>query len=254
VSVVRPIRLPARRDATRITLKLIDSFALFCEGAEVAVPMSAQRVVAFITLQRRPVLRRYVAGSLWLDASEEQAQANLRSALWRLHRCGLQPVAVDDQKLRLADGVEVDFYAAEAAVRRALVGTPEDVVDIDPFGLAGDLLPDWYEDWALLERESHRQLRLLALDTVCERLLEAGRLSEALTAGLIAVAGDPLRESGQRAVVRAYLADGNKAEAIRQYRFFRRLLGDRLGLEPSDQMQELIGGLEATRQLLADRR
>lgn len=211
--------------------------------------MSAQRVVAFVTLQRRPVLRRYVAGSLWLDASEERAHANLRSALWRLHRCGLQPVAVDDQQLRLADGVEVDFYEAEAAVRRALVAPPEEVVDIDPSGLAGDLLPDWYEDWSLLEREHHRQMRLLALDTVCERLLEAGRLSEALTAGLVAVAGDPLRESGHRAVVRAYLAGGNTGEAIRQYSLCRRLLGDHLGLEPSEQMQDLVGGLEASSRL-----
>jgi len=228
-------------------LKLLDSFALFREGAEVAVPMSAQRVVAFVTLQRRPVLRRYVAGSLWLDASEERAHANLRSALWRLHRCGLQPVAVDDQQLRLADGVEVDFYEAQAAARRALVAPPEEVVDIDPSELAGDLLPDWYEDWSLLEREHHRQMRLLALDTVCDRLLEAGRLSEALTAGLVAVAADPLRESGHRAVVRAYLAGGNTGEAIRQYGLCRRLLGDRLGLEPSEQMRELIGGLETGR-------
>jgi DNA-binding SARP family transcriptional activator len=215
--------------------------------------MSAQRVVAFVTLQRRPLLRRYVAGSLWLDASEERAHANLRSALWRLNRCGVEPVAADDQQLRLADGVKVDFYEAEAAARRALVGPPEEVVDIDPSGLAGDLLPDWYEDWALLERERHRQVRMLALDTVSERLLEAGRLSEALAAGLAAVAGDPLRESGHRAVVRAYLAGGNTGEAIRQYRFCRRLLADQLSLEPSEQMQELIGRLEASRPLLASR-
>src|SRR4029077_18810447 len=59
-------------------------------------------------------------------------------------------------------------------------------------------------------------------------------------AGLAAVAGEPLRESSHRAVIRAHLADGNVAEAVRQYRLCRRLLNDHLGLEPSDQTDGLF--------------
>ena len=34
----------------------------------------------------------------------------------------------------------------------------------------GDLLPDWYDDWLVLERERLRELRVRALERVCERL------------------------------------------------------------------------------------
>ena len=39
----------------------------------------------------------------------------------------------------------------------------------------GELLPDWYDDWVLLERERFRQLRLHALDALCDDLTRAGR-------------------------------------------------------------------------------
>jgi DNA-binding SARP family transcriptional activator len=86
-------------------------------------------------------------------------------------------------------------------------------------------------------------LRLRALDTLCERLTRAGRLDAALEVGLAAVAGEPLRESSHRALIRVHLADGNVAEAIRQYRLCRRLLREQLDLEPSDQMAELLRGV-----------
>jgi DNA-binding SARP family transcriptional activator len=207
--------------------------------------MSAQRVLAFVALQRRPLLRQFVAGSLWLDSSEARAHASLRSALWRLNRCGLKPIEIDCQRLRLGDDVEVDVFEAEVAARRALASPTGEGLEVDPATLAGDLLPDWYEEWTLLERERYRQLRLEALDTLCERLVEAGRLGDALAAGLAAVAGGPLRESGHRALVRVYLAAGNTGEAVRQYRLCRRLLGDQLGLEPSERMKELIGLIDA---------
>ena len=110
--------------------------------------------------------------------------------------------------------------------------------------LCGDLLPDWYEEWLLVERESHRQLRLHALETLCERLTRVGRLHKALEVGLAAVAGEPLRESAHRAVVSVHLEEGNVSEAIRQYRLYRQLVGTELGIEPSERMQVLVRDLD----------
>jgi len=108
----------------------------------------------------------------------------------------------------------------------------------------GDLLPDWYDDdWLLLERERFRQLRLRALDALCARHLRAGRSGEALDAGLLSLAGEPLRESAHRAVIRVHLADGNAVEALRQYRLCCRLLHDQLGIEPTQQLLDLISHL-----------
>jgi DNA-binding SARP family transcriptional activator len=226
-------------------LNLLDAFELECDGAPVDLPMSARRVVAFVAIQDRPVRRAYVAGSLWLDSSEEHAHANLRSALWRLHRSGVGVVEPRGQLLALGSDVVVDLREAERLARLALAGDLAGV-ELAPSALAGDLLPDWYDDWIVFERERFRQVRLAALDALCERLTRAGRLRDALDVGLAAVAGEPLRESAHRAVIRVHLAEGNLAEAIRQYRLCRSLLADQLGIEPSQRMHELMRGLDGS--------
>ena len=61
----------------------------------------------------------------------------------------------------------------------------------------------------------------------------------AVEAGLAAVAAEPLRESAHRALIAAHLAEGNRSEAMRQFEFYRMLLGKELGLEPSAMMASL---------------
>jgi DNA-binding SARP family transcriptional activator len=232
---VMPVR--ASPEPTRTRLTLLGGFELTDNGEPVVVPMSAQRVIAFIALHDHPLQRAYVAGSLWLDSPEARAHANLRSALWRLGRRGCALVDTREQQLRIDADVAVDVRDVETSIRRMLVGGD---VALNASLLGADLLPDWYDDWVELERERFRQLRLHALEVLCERLTEAGRLGEALDTGLAAVAAEPLRESAHRALVRVHLAEGNTAEALRQYRLFRRLLREQLGLEPSAQIEQLL--------------
>jgi DNA-binding SARP family transcriptional activator len=229
----------------RARLTLLDAFALVCDDEPVVLPMTAQRVLAFVALHDRPLHRLYVAGSLWLDSPEDRAYASLRSALWRLHRNGRGLIVTDGQQLALGRDVEVDLRESEVLARRALDEADTEALGLNSSALTADLLPDWYEDWVLVERERYRQSRLHALDTLCDRLTRAGRLTEALAAGLAAVAGEPLRESAHRAVVRVHIAEGNGGEAIRQYRICRRLLNEQLAIEPSERMHELVRSLEA---------
>lgn len=200
--------------------------------------MSAQRLVAFLALHNRPLLRVYVAGSLWIDASEERSHANLRSALWRLRQTGHFVIEATPSHLSLGPGVEVDVHRV-VALSRGLLRDPEVAGGLDD-ELTGDLLPDWYDDWLELERERLRQLRLHALEAVAEQLLADGRYGEAVEACLAAVDTDPLRESAHRLLVKVYLAEGNWGEALRQYRVFCTRLQAELGLRPSDQMEELV--------------
>jgi DNA-binding SARP family transcriptional activator len=227
---------------TGARVALLGRFEVACCGVRVEVPMSAQRVLAFVALREHPVQRAHVAGSLWLDTSEARAQANLRSALWRLHRSGHRLIDATGDRLRLAAGVRVDLREAEAVAQNATAVSGEGGGGgwSDVLALAGDLLPDWYDEWVLLERERFRQVRLRALETLSGRLIEAGRLDEALAAAQAAVAAEPLRESAHRALVRVHLAEGNAGEAVRQYRLFRRLLDEQLGLVPSGRMEELM--------------
>lgn len=206
--------------------------------------MGAQRLLAFVALHDRPLLRLHVAGTLWPDVPEDRSSGSLRSALWRLRQSGCQLVLATPQYLQLAAAVSVDFREATAAARHFLARPAEPGLALSPqLAEPRDLLTGWYDDWVLLERERFRQLRLHALEALCDLLTTAGRFGEAIQAGLSAVAGEPLRESAQRSLIRAHLAEGNWCEAIRRYRSFVTLLHDELGLKPSAGMNDLVKGL-----------
>lgn len=66
--------------------------------------------------------------------------------------------------------------------------------------------------------------------------------AEAIEVGLAAVHNEPLRESAHRAVISVHLAEGNRSEALRHYAYYRQLVNDELGIEPSTRMEMLVRG------------
>lgn len=226
-------------------VRLIDGFELRVDGQPTELPPSAQRLIAYIGLSQHPVLRPRVAGTLWLDTSDRQALGNLRSVIWRLRRAGFGLIECVGEQLMLRADVTVDVRRQIQLARGLASGAvvPEgDDLEIEH---GGELLPDWYDDWVLVERERYRQLRLHALERVCADLTRAGAYARAVDIGLLAVAEEPLRESGHRALIRVHLAEGNAGEALRQYRVYARAMQEELGLEPSKHMDELVRGIRA---------
>lgn len=217
------------------------------DAVEVDVGGSGQRLLAFLGLHRRPLRRARVAAELWPDATGAQASANLRTALRRLPRPdGVALVAADPTRLGLKPDADVDFRRARAAMDDLSRGGADGWARAHPADVAllsEDLLPDRDEDWLLTEQEHHRHRRLHALERIAGAQRRAGRTEDALAAALLAVAGDPLRESAQRTLIQVHLDQGNAAEALRQFHVYRTLLRRRLGLTPSPAIRELVGGL-----------
>ena len=222
-------------------LALMGAFEFRQDGTAVELPASVQRVLAFLALHPRPLRRLYVAGQLWLDASEAHASGSLRSALWRLHRrCG-DVVHAHGAELELAPWVQVDVRRfAALASQLAEPGHTATLAEVRELCASDDLLPDWYDAWLDSERERFRQIRLHALERTCERLTGEGRHEDALQAGLAAVHADPLRETAHRAMIRMHLAEGNATEAVRQYDAWTRLVSETLGVSPSRELRRLL--------------
>lgn len=233
-------RAPSSVELAPMRLQLLGSFELALGDEPVPLSPSVQRLIVFLTHHDRPLLRQYVAGTLWPEMSEQRASANLRSALWRLNQLEHRAVETVGVTLRLAPEVGVDLRDRAAQAHRLFESDEDRVEDLDETAFRVDLLPDWYDDWLVIERERFHQLRLRALECICERLTARGKFARALEAGLEAVAGEPLRESAHRALVKVHLAEGNQAEAVRQFQLYRQLLHDQLGLIPSMQIIELL--------------
>jgi DNA-binding SARP family transcriptional activator len=236
-SLLRPGRPP--RAEGRLTL--LDAFELSWEGRTVELPTPAQRLLAYLAVEDRPLHRGYLAGALWLNSSEAHASGSLRSALWRIRRsaCGL--VEETNHQLQLAKSVAVDLREAYSWASRIRDSAwPIDAADVAAASASAELLRDWYDDWVVLERERFRQSRAHALELLCGRLAAEGRFTEAIDVGLAAVQNEPLRESAHRAVIGVHLAEGNRSEALRHYAYYRRLVTGELGIEPSTRMESLV--------------
>jgi len=232
-------------------VELLDGFALQLgtshQEAADALPRGIQRLVAHLSLGCRPA-RTAIAGQLWPNVPEHHAKGSLRSALWRLQKIAPGLIRMHGETLSLVETVEVDVRQLAGWARR--VRDPASCLDdLSPtdLRLGGELLPGWYDDWVLLERERLRQLRMHALETLADRLAAVGRYGEAVEAACAAVYVEPLRESAHRTLIRVHLAEGNTLEAMNAYEACRQLLAEELGVVPSRQLSDLVRNLPALR-------
>lgn len=231
---------------TTISVNLLGGFVVNQGGEPLDMPSDACRVIAFLALQRNRVSRVFVAGGLWIESDQTRAFGNLRSALWRIRQRSDALVWSKGASLGLVPGVEVDVERADQAAMAIFSGgealdSPD--LSIEPF--MGELLPGWYEDWALIERERVRQQALHALEAIATHLTRIGRYPEAITAALSAIEMDPFRESAHRCLMRIHRNEGNLIEALRQFDRYKALLSEDLGLDPSPKMLALVEDIGA---------
>jgi DNA-binding SARP family transcriptional activator len=231
----------AATDRAEAALLVLGRFEVRVGERPVAVGANGQRVLAYLAVAGPCQRRETLAGRLWEWSSQARAQANLRNALWRINQVDRCLVEATRDEVRLSDGLRVDLHISADHARRLIDGDGEGPPPAVPRSLLeSDILPDMDEDWLLLERERHRQLRIHALEALSTWLVAAGRFVEAIDAAYAAIVAEPLRESAHGALIRAHVAEGNRGEAARQFRVYERLLRDELGLRPSPQIAALV--------------
>jgi len=222
-------------------LRLLGTFDLRAGDQFVPLPLNARRLLALLAVRGRPQMRTSVAYTLWMDTTQTRAMANLRTTLWKIGPQRERLLHSANERLWLAPEVRVDLTRVVDCAKQLISQSPHaaaESTDVDE--LATELLPEWDEDWLRDERERLRQLRVHALEALCTRLGDGGRGAEAVCAGLVAVAAEPLRESAQHLLITAHLAEGNVYEARRQYEIYRRLLWEHLQLAPSPRLARLV--------------
>ena len=229
-------------DSSRLVVCLMDGPYILRGGRPAAVPEGGKRLLVFVALHGGRVDRRHAAGILWPDVTEHRASGNLRSALWRLRSAGIDVVETTSTTINISPNIVIDIRTIVDWSDRIIHGDPAtaDLAVPESAPHVVELLPGWYDDWVLIERERLRQKLLHALETLCGRLLALGKFAEAIDAAMGAIAIEPLRESSQRALVEAHLAEGNLNEARRAFDNYVRLAFDELGVLPSTPYMQLI--------------
>jgi DNA-binding SARP family transcriptional activator len=233
---------------SRLDLAGVPAVALFdgpyvmLNGSRLEVPDGSKRLLVFVALGAGKVDRQFAAGSLWPVGNDDRAAGNLRSALWRLRCAGIDLLESDKRGLRLRPGTVVDVSLVCDWATRLVDGsaTQADLCVVNWRKDAMELLPGWYDDWVIFERERIRQQLLHVLEILSRRFAAAGRYAEAVETAISAVSADPLRESANRVLIEAHLAEGNLAEGIRAYERYRALVRRELGVEPGRELTILV--------------
>jgi hypothetical protein len=155
----------------------------------IEVPEGSKRVLAYAALRGCSIERRQIAGALWPYGDDNRAGGNLRSALWRLRGVGIDVIDADKWSISMQSDVHVDVteicqwagrLVSSRAIEADLTGWQDSVNALD-------LLPGWYDDWVIMERERVRQRLLHALEALCRLLAERGAYAQAVEAAMLAV-------------------------------------------------------------------
>ncbi len=148
--------------------------------------------------------RARLAGLLWPDSTEEQARTNLRNLLHHLKKACPQLAALlelDGQSIRWksAATLEVDVHRFRAALTaaRSAADAASRLCHLQQAAdwYRGELLPGFYEDWVLTEREDLHQRYLDALTQLAKLYEETRQYPEAIESLNRFLRADPLNEA-----------------------------------------------------------
>ncbi len=226
------------------SVRLLGGFEVRAAGRFLELPRAAERLVAYLALQEATPSRCRVATTLWPDASEERSLGCLRSALWRVRTASRTLLQQGPNRLGLGaqtfvDTAELTRGAVDADDRRW-----EDI-PLNHFG--AELLPDWDEEWVLIERERLRQISLCGLEALSRQHLASGRIPRAVETAWRAITLEPLQESAHQALIDAHLALGNVGEAVRSLRSLQVILRRELGIEANTELVRQVRMAVASR-------
>ncbi len=259
VSVSFPEMPPAETGTTRI--QLCGRLKADVEGRHVTPALRGRQgrvLLAYLVLNRgRPVSRDELIGAIWPDTPPVDPSAALRTQLSRL-RAALGSEALagrDTVELRLPDSTWIDIEAAERAIRVAdsalKAGDWKDAWTHAHIALniAGrPFLAGFEAPWVEEVRRELEELELRAREVIARAGIGLGgsELAGAERSARALIRAAPFRESGYLNLMRALVASGNTAEALRTYDELRKLLAEELGSAPGAEIQalhrRLLGG------------
>lgn len=237
-----------------LELRLLGQFDVRRDGAPIDIPSRpAQSLLAYLALSTGTAHRREkLSGLLWPEASESNARSNLRHSLWRI-RQALSPGPGEPPDFLQADNISISFQPSQSVWLDTVVldrplrpdtPLPELIECVRAYG--GELLPGFYDDWVVLERERMRATVERKIQILLDRLLEARRWSEAIEWGERWIALGYLPEPAYRALMRAHAGIGDLSAVAAVYQRCRDALRQELGVEPSEQTRALYDQLSAS--------
>jgi DNA-binding SARP family transcriptional activator/predicted ATPase len=237
-----------------LQMRLLGGFSLIYDNEQVTSlnSMRLQSLLAYLVLHRAvPQQRQHLAFLFWPDTTEAQTRNNLRQLLHQLrqafpavehflsadthmvHWPPVTPFHLDvaefEQALALADAAarQHDQPVLQVALEQA-----------DSL-YRGELLPDCYDEWIYPERERLRQRHRQALEHLPHLFEAQADTAAAIRSAQRLLAFDPLSEDLYRHLMRLFVLNNDRTNALRVYHTCVSTLQREMGVEPDPATREL---------------
>jgi WD40 repeat protein/class 3 adenylate cyclase len=238
-----------KTEAKMLQIRLLGQFDVRLGGKRILIASRpGQSLLAFLAMTAgTPHRREKLAGTLWPDTSDENARKNLRQELWRIRK------AIPTQNLTEADGYlladeltltfnqEADYWLDVAILEKPDVDIQSLTSSLSLY--QGELLPGFYDDWVVLERERLQTLFESKMEQLVEKLVELERWTAVQEQCERWLSLGPASEPAYRALMLSYNARGDMAKVGSIYQRCVEDLRDHFGVEPSVETQALFNGL-----------
>ena len=231
--------------------KLLGQFDIQLNDAPIEVPTrSAQSLLAYFLLNAGTAHRRVkLAGLFWPDTSESNARNNLRHALWRIRKAiGHDHLLTDNVSVML--DTDSDYWLDAAVLETAVEedGSADELIDIVAV-YTGELLPGFYDDWMVLERERLKAIFEQQIKRLLDRLVQERRWDDLLHWGEHWIALGQSPEPAYRALMVAHAELGNQARVAAVYQRCVETLREHLEVAPSQETRALYERLSQGKML-----
>tara|TARA_R110002124_G_scaffold63350_31_gene173340 strand:- start:14834 stop:15607 length:774 start_codon:yes stop_codon:yes gene_type:complete len=235
--------------ARKVQLKLFGDCRLTIDGRPIqGVPASLFRVAAYLVLGGNGGIqpRHRVGALLWSDADDGKAAANMRQALARIRHLqeehGFSFIGANFSMLQLLDegDVQCDLTDFVDYLKGTLPLTPVELCSLYDGELLGGLGPggEGFEEWLFPHRE---KFMVEAVDHIAAGLAPQMGLSES-DRGICArrlLEIDPYHELALRVLMQEAANRQQIGRLTHLYESMRHLLGEDLGIQPSQETQTL---------------
>lgn len=239
-----------RQDKRILQIWLLGQFEVHVDGKRAVIPTrAAQSLLAFLVLNAGAAQRReLLAGLLFPEMSEESARNNLRHALWRVRKAISSPQPGDREPL-LAEELTItfnpdsDYWLDVAQLERAQDNLQSLISNLTLY--RGELLPGFYDDWVVLERERVQAVFEGKMQRLLELLIAEQRWTTVVEWAERWIALGQTPEPAYRALMVGHAAQGNMSQVAIDYERCVERLREDLGVEPSADtraLYETLGG------------
>lgn len=227
----------------QVEVKLLGGLGLTGpEGVERKLPTrKARALAAYLAMHPgRRLHRAKLAALLWPEGegggaarhSLRQALASIRDAL------GGAVIIGEDEWVSCGNAaVTVDAIEFEHLTRAQTLDACEKAEQL----YRGDFLDGFetgqpaYDEWLMFERERLRELAYRNLGRLLRQRIVAPELDAALATARQMIRFDPFDEAAHRSLMRLYVRQGRRPQAVRHFHGLSRLLRQELGVGPDQE-------------------